>query len=111
MNPFASLIDPGAAISTAGLADSLRKPRELAEQDDEPLTELAYEVVSRRTYRPKGLTLQVLLLLQDRRPWTYAEIGEALGRSSGEINSLLGVPVRHGIVRRINSTPAMWVLV
>jgi hypothetical protein len=120
MNPFATLIDPAAAMSAHGtLVSALKRtaivtPVDPEEDEPEPAKHeprtLAYEVVSRRIYRPKGLTLALLMALQDGNYWTAAELAPVIQRGAKEIGSLLAVPVQHGIVRQIDAAPKSWAL-
>ena len=75
MNPFANLIDPAGGLQAhMKLAGALNRSRDAAPRDEEladvnqsaASDELAFEVVSRRVYRPKGLTLAALRLLHRR---------------------------------------------
>lgn len=118
MNPFANLIDPAGGIHAHNeLASALNRSREApppdeeAADDDQPTAdELAFEVVSRRIYRPKGLTLALLRLLQDGNSWTAAELSRGIGRDGKEVDSLLATAVRHGVVRKLDTSPILWEL-
>lgn len=119
MNPFANLIDPAGGLHAhKELAGALNRSREAPPPDEEAADfdqpavgdELAFEVVSRRVYRPKGLTLAALRLLQDGAPWTAAELSRGIGRDGKEVDSLLATAVRHGIVRKLDTSPILWEL-
>lgn len=119
MNPFANLIDPAGGIHAHNeLASALNRSREAPPPDEEAadvnqseaVDELAFEVVSRRIYRPKGLTLALLRLLQDGNSWTAAELSRGIGRDGKEIDSLLATAVGHGIVRKLDTSPILWEL-
>lgn len=118
MNPFASLIDPaGGRHAHKELVGALNRSREAPPPDDEAVGEppsddaLTFDVVSHRVYRPKGLTLALLRLLQDGNSWTAAELSRGIGRDGKEIDSLLATAVRHGIVRKLDTSPILWELV
>lgn len=119
MNPFANLIDPAGSLHAhKELASALKRSREAPPPDEEAADvdqpavgdELTFEVVSRRVYRPKGLTLAALRLLQDGSPWTAAELSRGIGRDGKEVDSLLATAVRHGIVRKLDTSPILWEL-
>lgn len=119
MNPFSNLIDPAGGLHAhKELAGALKRSREAPMPDDEASEgdrpsdtgALEFEVVSRRIYRPKGLTLAALRLLQDGSPWTAAELSRGIGRDGKEVDSLLATAVRHGIVRKLNTSPILWEL-
>lgn len=118
MNPFANLIDPASGLGAHNeLSGTLNRSREAPPTEDEsadddqlPADELAFEVVSRRIYRPKGLTLALLRLLQDGNSWTAVELSRGIGRDRKEVDSLLATAVRHGVVRKLDTSPIVWEL-
>lgn len=118
MNPFATLIDPAGGIHAHNeLESALNRSREApqaeaesADADQPTADEMAFEVVSRRIYRPKGLALALLRLLQDGNSWTAAELARGIGRDGKEVGSLLATAVGHGIVRKLDTSPIPWEL-
>lgn len=116
MNPFSNLIDPAGGLYAHGeLSGKLKRSREVTPDDaaaevDEPADPevMAFEVVSRRIYRPKGLTLSLLMLLKEGGTWTAAELSRGIGKDRKEVDSLLATAVGHGIVRKLDTTPVTW---